>query len=34
MPTQFLTGIAAAAGIALINTMGNVAGFSAPYLTG
>ena len=34
VPTQFLTGIAAAAGIALINTMGNVAGFSAPYLTG
>ncbi len=34
VPTQFLTGIAAAAGIALINTMGNIAGFSAPYLTG
>ena len=34
MPTQFLTGVAAAAGIALINTMGNIAGFSAPYLTG
>lgn len=34
LPTQFLTGIAAAAGIALINTMGNVAGFAAPYTTG
>jgi MFS family permease len=34
VPTQFLTGIAAAAGIALINTMGNVAGFAAPYITG
>jgi MFS family permease len=34
VPTQFLTGVAAAAGIALINTMGNVAGFAAPYITG
>lgn len=34
VPTQFLTGLAAAAGIALINTMGNVAGFAAPYVTG
>ena len=34
LPTQFLTGAAAAAGIALINTVGNLAGFSAPYLTG
>ena len=34
VPTQFLTGVAAAAGIALINTMGNIAGFTAPYLTG
>ncbi|GAA0906319.1 MFS transporter [Virgisporangium ochraceum] len=34
VPTQFLTGAAAAAGIALINTMGNVAGFAAPYVTG
>ena len=34
VPTQFLTGVAAAAGIALINTMGNMAGFSAPYVTG
>ncbi|RPE76362.1 sugar phosphate permease [Frondihabitans sp. PhB161] len=34
LPTQFLTGTAAAAGIALINTMGNLAGFAAPYITG
>ena len=34
VPTQFLTRAAAAAGIALINTMGNVAGFAAPYITG
>ena len=34
VPTQFLTGAAAAAGIALINTLGNLAGFSAGYVTG
>jgi MFS family permease len=34
LPTQFLSGAAAAAGIALINTVGNLAGFSAPYITG
>jgi MFS family permease len=34
LPTQFLTGTAAAAGVALINTVGNLAGFSAPYITG
>lgn len=34
VPTQFLAGAAAAAGIALINTMGNLAGFLAPWLTG
>ena len=34
VPTQFLTGMAAAAGIALINTFGNIAGFAAPYITG
>jgi len=34
LPTRFLTGTAAAAGIALINTMGNLAGFAAPYITG
>ncbi len=31
---QFLTGAAAAAGIALINTAGNFAGFAAGYITG
>ncbi|MEU5656335.1 MFS transporter [Streptomyces sp. NPDC047737] len=34
VPSQFLTGAAAAAGIALINTAGNVAGFAAGYVTG
>ncbi|WP_370645987.1 MFS transporter [Brachybacterium sp. ACRRE] len=34
LPTQFLTGAAAAAGVALINTLGNLGGFSAPYITG
>ena len=34
VPSRFLSGAAAAAGIALINTVGNVAGFSAPYITG
>jgi MFS family permease len=34
LPTQFLTGTAAAAGVALINTVGNLAGFGAPYITG
>lgn len=34
LPTQFLTGAAAAAGVALINTVGNMAGFSAGYVTG
>ena len=34
LPTQFLTGAAAAAGVAVINTVGNLAGFSAPYITG
>ncbi|ALN72828.1 MFS transporter [Aureimonas sp. AU20] len=33
-PARFLTGAGAAAGIALINTMGNMAGFAAPYITG
>ena len=31
LPTQFLTGAAAAAGIALINTVGNLAGFGAVH---
>ncbi|WP_413807527.1 MFS transporter [Streptomyces sp. OE57] len=34
LPSRFLTGGAAAAGIALINTAGNVAGFAASYITG
>jgi MFS family permease len=34
VPTQFLSGAAAAAGVALINTVGNFAGFAAPYVTG
>ncbi len=34
LPSRFLTGPAAAAGIALINTIGNIAGFAAPYITG
>lgn len=34
IPARFLSGAAAAAGIALINTIGNVAGFAAPYITG
>lgn len=34
LPTQFLSGSSAAAAVALINTLGNVAGFSAGYVTG
>ncbi|MBT9330774.1 MFS transporter [Paracidobacterium acidisoli] len=34
LPTAFLGGTAAAAGIAFINTMGNTAGFISPYLVG
>jgi hypothetical protein len=34
IPSQFLTGAAAVAGIALINTAGNFAGFAAGYITG
>src|SRR5699024_823667 len=34
LPTRCLSGPAAAAGVALINTIGNLGGFSAPYLTG
>ncbi|WP_326614182.1 MFS transporter [Streptomyces scopuliridis] len=34
IPSRFLAGAAAAAGIALINTAGNVAGFAAGYITG
>jgi MFS family permease len=34
LPTAYLTGAAAAAGIALINSLGNFAGFVAPFVTG
>src|SRR5439155_8874443 len=34
IPVRFLSGAGAAAGIALINTVGNFAGFAAPYVTG
>lgn len=34
LPTAFLTGAAAAAGIATINALGNVAGFAGPYVVG
>lgn len=34
LPTAFLRGTAAAAGIAIINSVGNLAGFLSPYLVG
>jgi nitrate/nitrite transporter NarK len=34
LPTAFLTGASAAAGIATINSVGNLAGFASPYLIG
>ena len=34
MPAAFLGGTAAAAGIALINSIGNLGGFVGPYLVG
>ncbi|WP_133649043.1 MFS transporter [Paraburkholderia flava] len=34
LPTAFLGGAAAAAGIAMINSIGNLAGFLGPYLVG
>jgi nitrate/nitrite transporter NarK len=34
LPTAFLSGPAAAGGIALINSIGNLAGFAGPYLMG
>jgi MFS family permease len=33
LPTAYLTGAAAAAGIGLINSLGNLSGFVAPYVT-
>jgi nitrate/nitrite transporter NarK len=34
LPTAFLSGTGAAAGIAVINSVGNLAGFLSPYLIG
>ncbi|MFI6029091.1 MFS transporter [Amycolatopsis magusensis] len=34
LPSSFLSGAAAAGGIAMINSLGNISGFAAPYLTG
>jgi len=34
LPTAFLTGAAAAAGIAVVNSIGNLAGFAGPYWVG
>lgn len=34
LPSTFLTGVAAAGGIALINSLGNLSGFGGPYITG
>src|SRR5262249_51368247 len=34
LPPMFLRGTAAAAGIALINSVGNLGGFAGPYLVG
>ncbi|WP_250494530.1 MFS transporter [Caballeronia sp. GAWG1-1] len=34
LPTAFLTGVTAAAGIAMINSIGNLAGFVSPYMIG
>jgi nitrate/nitrite transporter NarK len=34
LPSAFLSGAAAAAGIALVNSLGNVAGFASTYLVG
>jgi nitrate/nitrite transporter NarK len=34
LPTSFLRGSAAAAGIAAVNSIGNLAGFASPYLIG
>ena len=34
MPSQFLTGAAAATGVAFINSFGNLGGFLGPYLMG
>jgi len=34
MPTSYLTGVAAAGGIAFINSIGNLGGFVGPFMVG
>ena len=34
LPSEFLTGFSAAAGLALVNSVGNLAGFVGPYMVG
>jgi len=34
MPSMFLTGAAAASGIALINSIGNLGGYVGPFIVG
>ena len=34
LPSEFLTGYAAACGIAMINSLGNLGGFAGPYAIG
>src|SRR5207249_4293977 len=34
LPSQFLTGTAAAGGIAIVNAIGNLGGFVGPYIVG
>ena len=34
MPTAFLRGTAAAGGIAIVNSVGNIGGFAGPFLIG
>jgi MFS transporter, ACS family, tartrate transporter len=34
LPSEFLTGFSAAAGIALINSVGNLGGFVGPFMIG
>ena len=34
MPSELLSGVAAAAGIAFINSIGNLGGFAGPYVIG
>ncbi|WP_175774979.1 hypothetical protein [Burkholderia anthina] len=34
IPTRFLTGVAAAGGLAFINSIGTLGGFAGPYLVG